>query len=171
MEIETTIATTAATTAPMFDEVTGLLNGLDISNLLPKLDSVLGYVDAILRIAVLLAPVVIFALGLAYFLTPPKEANHGFGYRFYWGMSSVESWAFTQKLAGIVWAVLGLVLIIVMAILCSGFAGMELMAMVEKAVTLLIWELALVAVSCIAIDITVVVMFDRKGVRRFGKKN
>ena len=165
MEIETTAATTVAE----FEEVTGMLDGFDISNLIPKLDSVLSYVDAVLRIAVLAAPVVIFILGLIYFLTPPKEANHSFGYRFYWGMSSVESWSFTQKMAGATWSLLGLGLIIFMTLRCSSFAGMELMPMVEEAVKLLFWELILVAVSCIIIDITVVVMFDRKGICRFGR--
>ncbi len=152
-----------------FDSVTGFLDNFDISKLLPDLGSMLGKVDLVLRIGVLLAPLVILALGLLYFLTPPKEANHSFGYRFYWGMSSVESWRFTQKLAGAVWSVLGLVMLLVMALLCSSFKGMEAMPMVEKAVKYLFWELILIAISCVAIDVTVMVFFDSKGVRRSEK--
>lgn len=152
-----------------FDSVTGFLDDFDISKLLPDLGTMLGKVDLVLRIGVLLAPLVILALGLLYFLTPPKEANHSFGYRFYWGMSSVESWRFTQKLAGAVWSVLGFVMLLVMALLCSSFKGMEAMAMVEKAVKYLFWELILIAVSCIAIDVTVMVLFDSKGVCRSEK--
>ena len=149
-----------------FDSVTGFLDNFDISKLLPDLGTMLGKLDLVLRIGVLLAPLVILALGLLYFLTPPKEANHSFGYRFYWGMSSVESWRFTQKLAGAVWSVLGLVLLLIMALLCSSFKGMEAMPMVEKAVKYLFWELILIAISCVAIDVTVMVFFDSKGVRR-----
>ncbi len=152
-----------------FDSVTGFLDNFDISKLLPDLGTMLGKLDLVLRIGVLLAPLVILALGLLYFLTPPKEANHSFGYRFYWGMSSVESWRFTQKLAGAVWSVLGLVLLLVMALLCSSFKGMEAMPMVEKAVKYLFWELILIAISCVAIDVTVMVFFDSKGVRRSEK--
>ncbi len=149
-----------------FDSVTKFLDDFDISKLLPDLGTMLGKVDLVLRILVLLAPLVILALGLLYFLTPPKEANHSFGYRFYWGMSSVECWRFTQKLAGAVWSVLGFVLLLVMALLCSRFKGMEAMPMVNLAVKYLFWELILIAVSCIAIDVVVMVLFDSKGVRR-----
>ncbi len=154
-----------------FQFITDFLEDFDISTLLPDLGSMLGKVDLVLRIAVLLAPLVILGLGLLYFLAPPKEANHNFGYRFYWGMSSVESWLFTQKLAGAIWSVLGFVLLVVMAILCGSFKGMEAMAMVEKAIKLIFWELALVAVSCVVIDLTVIVLFNSKGIRRnFAKK-
>lgn len=149
-----------------FQFITEFLEDFDISTLLPDLGSMLGKLDLVLRIAVLLAPLVILGLGLLYFLTPPKEANHNFGYRFYWGMSSVESWLFTQKLAGILWSVLGFVLLVVMAIICGSFKGMDAMAMVEKAIKLILWELGLVAVSCVAIDVTVMILFNSKGVRR-----
>lgn len=152
-----------------FDSVTKLLDDFDLSKLLPNLGTMLGKVDLVLRIAVLLAPLVILALGLLYFLTPPKEANHSFGYRFYWGMSSVECWRFTQKLAGAVWSVLGFVMLLVMALLCGSFKGMEAMPMVERAVKFLFWELVIIAVSCIAIDVTVMVFFDSKGNRRSEK--
>ncbi len=154
-----------------FDSVTKFLDDFDISNLLPDLSNALGKIDLVLRVAVLLAPLVILGLGLLYFLTPPKEANHSFGYRFYWGMSSVESWLFTQKLAGAVWSVLGFVMLVVMAILCGSFKGMEAMPMVEKAIRYLFWELGLIAVSCVGIDIAVMVFFNSKGERRkLGKK-
>lgn len=152
-----------------FDSVTKLLDDFDLSKLLPNLGTMLGKVDLVLRIAVLLAPLVILALGLLYFLTPPKEANHSFGYRFYWGMSSVECWRFTQKLAGAVWSVLGFVMLLVMALLCSSFKGMEAMPMVERAVKFLFWELVIIAVSCVAIDVAVMVFFDSKGNRRSEK--
>ncbi|MBQ6889975.1 MAG: SdpI family protein [Oscillospiraceae bacterium] len=152
-----------------FDSVTKFLDDFDISKLLPDLGSMLGKVDLVLRIGVLLAPLVILALGLLYFLTPAKEANHHFGYRFYWGMSSIDCWRFTQKLAGAVWSILGFVMLLVMALLCSSFKGMEAMAMVERAVKYLFAELIIIAVSCIAIDVVVMVFYDSKGVRRSQK--
>ncbi len=152
-----------------FESISKFLDDFDISKLLPDLGTMLGKIDLVLRILVLLAPLVILALGLLYFLTPPKEANHSFGYRFYWGMSSVKSWRFTQKLAGAVWSVMGFVMLLVMALLCSRFKGMEAMAMVNLAVKYLFWELILIAVSCIAIDVVVIIFFDSKGNRRSEK--
>ncbi len=149
------------------EELKNLLEGFDLEALLPQLDTMLGKVELLTRIAVMVGPVVLLGMGLFYFLAAPKEANHSLGYRFYWGMSSVEAWQFTQRLAGAVWAALGLVLTIVMALLCTRFRGMEAMDMVWFALRLVLWELGLVAVSCLAIDITVLVFFDRKGSRRF----
>ena len=153
------------------DALKDLLEGFDLAALLPQLDTMLGKVELLTRIAVMVGPVVLLGMGLFYFLAAPKEANHSLGYRFYWGMSSVEAWQFTQRLAGAVWAVLGLVLTVVMALLCARFRGMEAMDMVWFALRLVLWELGLVAVSCLAIDITVLVFFDRKGSRPAVKRS
>ncbi len=149
------------------DFLKDILDNFDLEALLPELDTILGRVELLARIAVMVGPVVLLGMGLLYFLAAPKEANHSLGYRFYWGMSSVEAWQFTQRVAGAVWAILGLVLTIVMAVLCTRFRGMESMDMLWYALRLIFWELILVAVSCLAIDITVLIFFDRKGTRRF----
>ena len=149
------------------DRLGELIQGFDPANFMPDLSSMLGIVELVCRTAVLLAPVALLALGLMYFLVPPKEANHSFGYRFYWGMSSVESWLFTQKLAGLMWGILGLVLTVVMALICNSYRGMELMDIVWSAAECVLWELALVAGSIILIDLTVVICFNRKGVLRW----
>lgn len=143
-----------------------LLSDFDPSVLLPELDSLLGKVVLLSRIAVLIGPAVLLVLGLWYFLLPPKEANHSVGYRFFWGMSSVEAWRFTQKVAGLVWAAVGLVLGVIMFVVSLGFGGKEMMDTVMAAVTCLFWELGIIALSCLGIDIAVVITYDRKGVRR-----
>lgn len=149
--------------------ITDFLANFDPSTLLPDLDSMLGKVDFLLRIAVLAGPIVLLVLGILYFLLPAKEANYSFGYRFFWGMNSVEAWRFTQRLAGIVWGGLGLVLTLVMLFVCASFGGKQTMDMVWSAVRCILWELGLLAVSCIGIDATVVAMFDSKGNRRTRK--
>ena len=147
-----------------------LLSDFDPAALLPQLDTMLGKVELLVRIAVLAGPAVLLILGLWYLILPPKEANHTFGYRFFWGMSSVESWRFTQKTAGIVRALLGLVLGGVMYFLTTGFRGKEMIEMLMLAVQCILWELGLVAVSCLLIDILVVIKFDSKGVSRKEKR-
>ena len=59
-------------------------------------------------VGIAIGPVVMLALGLAYLFLAPKEANYYFGYRTYFGMGSVHSWRFTQRLSGIVLSLLGL---------------------------------------------------------------
>ena len=151
----------------LMDRLGELIQEFDPANFMPDLSNMLGIVELVCRIAVLLAPVALLALGLMYFLVPPKEANHTFGYRFYWGMSSVESWLFTQKLAGLLWSIMGLVLTIVMALICNSYRGMEVMDIVWSAAECILWELALVAGSIILIDLTVIICFNRKGVLRW----
>ena len=148
------------------DIIKSLLSDFDPAALLPKLDTALGKVELVVRIAVMVGPLILLALGIWYFFLPPKEANHSVGYRFFWGMSSVESWRFTQKVAGIVWGLLGLTLAVVMFFVGSGFRDMEMMDMVTQAVKCIFWEIGLLAAACLAIDITVVVVFNSKGIRR-----
>ena len=62
--------------------------------------------------------------------------------------------------------ILGTVLTIVMALICNAFRRMDPMDMVWGAVKCLGWELVLVAVACLAINITVFAKFDRTGYRR-----
>lgn len=152
-----------------FDEIKSFTDNLDLTKLLPEMESVLSQVDVLMRGAVLLAPLVLLVLGVLYCFASPREANHSFGYRFFWGMSSVQAWRTMQRIAGIAWGVLGLVLCIVMFIISGGYAEMETMDVVWSAVKCILWELGLLAVSCIAVDIVIVVLFDSKGNRRTKK--
>jgi len=139
---------------------------LDLGGLVPEMSDVVLLIEQVLRIGVMAAPLLLLGFGLIFLLAPPKEANYGLGYRFWWGMASLEAWQFTQRIAGMVWAALGAVLTIVMSLLCNGFRDMEPLAMASLAGTYILWELGLVVVACLVIDIIVVVKFDRFGYRR-----
>lgn len=134
--------------------------------LIPELDTLLGWLDLVLRVLVMAGPFAMLGLGLFYFLAAPKEANWTCGYRFSYGMAKVRSWQFMQRLAGIVYSVVGLVLTIVMAVLCAKFKTMAPMDAVTLAGKMIVWELAIFIVSALAIDITVMVVFDSQGNRR-----
>ena len=154
------------------DSLKELMNSFDLADYLPQLDTLTGKVELLLRIAVMVGPLVLLAMGLIYFLAAPQEANYQLGYRCYYGMGSVEAWQFTQKLAGTVWSVLGLALAIVMALIVNRYRGMEMMDMVMSAAKCLLWEIGLTAVSVLGINITAMVMYDSRGRRRvYGKKN
>lgn len=134
--------------------------------LLPDVEHMFDKLEIVLRIAVMVGPLLLLGMGLLYLLVSPKEANHSLGYRCYWGMSSVEVWQFTQRFAGLVWTVLGLVMSVVMAVICNGFRELARDDMIYTALHAILWELGLVAVSILAINITIVALFDRKGYRR-----
>ena len=145
-----------------------LMDGFDPAALLPELETVFGTVTTACRWAILIGPIVLLVLGLAYLFLSPKEANYYFGYRCYFGMGSVQAWRFTQRLAGIVLGGLGLILTIVMLVLSGGFAGLSAMDMAWRALRCMLWEAGLLIAAMLAINITAAVMFDRKG--EFRKK-
>lgn len=146
-----------------FEDIKELMDAFDPAALLPDLTTVMGKVEFITRIAVLAGPIILLVLGLLYFLAAPKEANYRFGYRCYYGMGSVDAWRFTQRLAGGVWAVLGLVLTGAMLLITGGFGGKEIMDVIGSGVSCLIWEVILVAVSCVLINLLVMIRFNGKG--------
>ena len=76
----------------MVDFIKSLLGEFDPTAFLPDLWAIFGNLDTALRVVVLAGPLCLLGLGLLYLLAPPSEANHIFGYRLFWGMSSVEAW-------------------------------------------------------------------------------
>lgn len=145
------------------DKLAELVANFDMANFVPELDTVIGWVELLARLAVMAGPVLVLVFGLIYFFIPPKEANHSLGYRFYWGMGSIPAWRFTQRLAGLVWMCLGLLLSVIMLLICNGFRGQETPQMVESAIVCLLWELGIITVACLAIDVVVLLRYDRKG--------
>lgn len=148
------------------DSLKSLFEGFDIAAFLPELTTLLGWVETLLRLAVMAAPLLLLGFGLLYLLAPPKEANYSLGFRCYWGMSSLEAWQFTQKIAGMIWSVLGLILTVVMALICNAFRRMEPMDMVWTAVKCLGWELGLTLLATLAVNVVVIIVFDKDGYRR-----
>lgn len=148
------------------EDIKQLMDGFDPASLLPNLDTMLGKTAFLMRILVLVGPIILLALGVAYLLVSPREANYHFGYRCYFGMGSEEAWRFTQRIAGLVWGGLGLVLTVVMLLISGSFGKLEPMDMVWKAVWCGVWEAVLIALACIGINITVAVFFDRSGRRK-----
>ncbi|MBR6595098.1 MAG: SdpI family protein [Oscillospiraceae bacterium] len=151
-----------------FEDIKGLMDNFDPASLLPDLSSMAGIVATITRLAVIVGPLVLLVLGLLYFFAAPKEANYRFGYRCYFGMGSEEAWRFTQRLAGILWAALGLVLTILMLIISGGYGGKDISQVISSGFRCLIWELVLTGLSVLAINLLTMLRYDRKGLRRSG---
>lgn len=139
------------------------INNFDPAAYLPEIDSIMGWVEIFVRLCVMAAPVIMLVFGLSYLLLPAKEANHQIGYRFYFGMGSVAAWRFTQKVAGIAWSALGLILSVIMFLICGSFRDMDGMTMADTAVVCILWEIGLMALCCLAINILLIIRYDRKG--------
>lgn len=148
------------------EDLKSLMDAFDPASLLPELDSVLDVILYAVRIAALAGPAVLLVLGLLFLIFAPKEANYYFGYRCAFGMGSVEAWRFTQRLAGIVWSVLGLILTLAMVSLTRNFADMEISDALWTAVKYLLWEAGLAAVSCLFINTAVMTQFTYGGEHR-----
>ena len=156
-----TIAATESTLD--IESIKGMMDAFDPASLLPDLSKFFGSLATVCRVAVMIGPVVLLILGLAYLFFAPREANYYFGYRCYFGMGSVRAWRFTQRLAGLCLGGLGLVLTILMAIITSGYSSMDVMDMVWNAVSCLVWEAVLALIATLAINLTAMARFDARG--------
>ena len=148
------------------DDFKGLMDAFDPASLFPDLDVLIDKIPLIARIAVLIGPVILLVMGLLYLFASPKEANFYFGYRCYYGMGSEEAWRYTQRISGIGLGALGLVLSVVMLLVSGGFAEMETMELLWRAVYCVAWEVGLAVVACLTVNTMAALRFDGKGDRR-----
>ena len=160
---ETTVATEELLDV---ESIKALLDGFDPGTLLPDLSKVFDSLVPICRFAVMAGPVVLLLLGLSYLLLTPKEANYYLGYRCYFGMGSEYAWRFTQRLAGWLFTAAGLALTVVMFAISVSFPYMQLTAMVWRAASCLLVELAVSVLLILTVNLSAAFHFDRKGKHR-----
>ena len=123
----------------------------------------------IARILVIAGPVLMVVMGLLYLFAAPKEANHHFGYRCYFGMGSEHAWQFTQKIAGITWAVLGGIMTLAMLIATRSFAQQNALDMLSVAAKCVLAEALVLVLASLVIRIVVAARYNRHGERRTKK--
>ena len=161
------LTSTAATEAAIdIKSIKEFMDGFDPAALLPDIGSIVGKVQLVCSLAILAAPVIMLLMGLAYLLFAPKEANYYFGYRTAFGMGSVSAWRHTQRVAGLVFGGLGLILTILMLMILLTFSGREAMDMVWLAVKCLLWEGALGLAAILSINSLAMYTYDYNGNRR-----
>ena len=141
-------------------------NEMNLGALLPSI----GFVLVMLRLAagllILAGPLTMLAFGLLYTYKPPKEANYSLGYRCWWGMASLESWTYTQKVAGKIFMYLGAGLSALMLIMCIVLLFLDMMAVMIAATVCLGLELLLLCAACVVINVLVIRKFDKDGYLR-----
>ena len=148
------------------DSIKDMMDGFDPAALLPQIDSIVDWVKLICRLAVLVGPVVLVLAGLSYLLLAPKEANYYFGYRTTFGMGSVAAWRHTQKVAGWMFAGVGLVLTVIMLMVCVTFGGLEPMTAVWRAAKCMIAEAVIALIVVLSINSVAAFTYDYKGNKR-----
>ena len=160
-----------ATESPLdIESIKSLMDGFAPAALLPDLSDLFGSLATLCRFAVMIGPVVLLVLGLAYLFLSPREANYYFGYRCYFGMGSVQAWRFTQRIAGMLFGGVGLILTIVMFLISGGFAEMEVTDMVWKAAGCLACQAIIAIVLTLLVNFLAFFFFDAKGGPRRRKK-
>ena len=152
------------------DSIKSLMDGFDPAALLPDLSELFGSLSALCRFAVMIGPVIMLVLGLAYLFLSPREANYYFGYRCYFGMGSVQAWRFTQRIAGMLFGGVGLILTSVMYVMSGSFSEMEITDMVWKAAGCLAWQAVIALVLTFLVNFLAFFFFDAKGGPRRKKK-
>ena len=149
------------------ENIKQLMDDFDIAALLPDIMGMMNGIVLIARIALFAGPLLLLGLGMYYFLVAPKEANYTAGYRCFWGMGSEEAWHFTQKLAGVLWILAGLTMILGVVLLNYRFATMELTDVLWKIIFCLVFQGAIVLILRLLVYVIVMFRFDRKGNRRY----
>lgn len=149
------------------DKIMSFIDNLSIEKYIPKLDSVLDGIHWLIEWGVKIGPLCILVLGLIYMLIPPKEANRFFGFRTYFGMGSIPAWLFTQRVAGFLMTVVGLILFLGAKGAVKSFSNMELMAMSEKALDLIKTQIIAALIIYVFMFLLTLVMFNHKGECRF----
>ena len=148
------------------NSITALFDKIDFSKLVPEMDTLLGKLQAVASWALMIGPIVMLILGLWYFFLPPKEANHKVGFRTWFGMGSVEAWRFTQRLAGVVWSGLGIVLLVMAIIVSLTFGGKDAMQIATSAFVCLLWQAGLTVIGGLSISFIVFLRYDTLGYKR-----
>lgn len=145
------------------DFLKSLISDFDLMSILPDLADVMEWIIKGVNIALIAGPVLLAVLGLWYLLLPAREANHFVGYRFFWGMGSVKSWKFTQRFAGAVWLILGSLMAYKAYTNRAEYASLEAIEMMYVAIELILKQVAIVVVSCLAINVVIFIIFNFKG--------
>lgn len=134
-----------------------------IGEWLPDPNTMFVGLDRWMVLLILAGPLVMLVLGIVYRFLAPKEANHSFGYRFFYAMAQVEVWQFAQKLAGVVFMGMGMVMTLIFGIISFRFGKLTPPDMVWLAVKCLLWQIVLAIIANLIINIIIIFNYDIKG--------
>lgn len=140
-----------------------LISDFDLMAMLPDLADLMDWIVKGVNVALIIGPVVLAVMGLWYLLLPSREANHVVGYRFFWGMGSVKSWKFTQRLAGLVWLIMGVRMAREAYERSAQLEALETIELMYTAIETIISQVGTVIISCVIINAVIFLLFNFKG--------
>ena len=149
------------------EKITELLNNFSLEKYIPKLDSLMGWVQWLISLAIRVGPICILVLGLIYLLIPPKEANRKAGFRTYFGMGSVMAWNFTQRVAGVLMIPIGLLLTIIAYVKIGNYSDYDLMTMARDAFCAIKFQVVCALIIYVFMFVLTAILFTRNGSCRF----
>jgi len=149
------------------EKITELLNNFSLEKYIPKLDSLMGWVQWLISLAIRVGPICILVLGLIYLLIPPKEANRKAGFRTYFGMGSVMAWNFTQRVAGVLMIPTGILLTLIAYIKMGKFPDYDLMEMAQEAFGAIKFQVVCALIIYVFMFVLTAILFTRNGSCRF----
>ena len=150
----------------ILEKVTSIFAAFENGPTAPDTGALVEKATTIAKVLVIAGPVIMLILGLLYLFAAPREANHHFGYRCYFGMGSEQAWRFTQRMAGITRIALGSIMTVAMLIVTGRFPGQDVLEMLTTAGTCVVVEALVLLVATLVIRITVAAVFNRHGERR-----
>lgn len=148
------------------EKLMAIFDGFDIEKLgeqLPSVEALMQGLKGWVTLLVLIGPMLMLGLGIYYLFFSPKEANHCVGYRFFYAMSQVQVWQYAQRLAGIAYTALGLILLVIMGLVSLSFGSLATPDMVWRAAKCLMWEVILAIIVTLTVDCIIIAFFDSKG--------
>ena len=144
-----------------------LLNGIDFAELLPDINQILSIVAPTAKVLMMVGSFIMLAFGLYCLMIAPREATYLAGYRFRWGMGSVQAWRFMQRCAGVIFLVLGLGCAVYMALHTRDVDDLALMDLLTTAAMYIILQIAVATAGCLLTNLAVILRYDLKGNRRY----
>jgi hypothetical protein len=139
---------------------------MDLGALIPEMPVFLQMMRTLMALALVAGPITMMIQAAVYLFKPAPEANFTRGYRTYYGMGSTEAWTFSQKIAGLAFGGLGVLLLLAMFIVILCFRNKTLMWVAITVMICMIVQVVLLAAARITIAILCGKFFDKDGLRR-----
>ena len=143
--------------------ISGYFETLDPTELLPPADTFLALSVILIIICLFIGPVLMFLAGQKYIKAPSPLPNFKTGFRTYFGMGSKAAWDYAQRLAGMIWSILGAVMGGAMVIVCLIFLFNNPAQIGFIALVCMIVQASLTVLSWAAVTIMVTVNYDKQG--------
>ena len=145
------------------EAITGFLEDFDFARLLPEIGEFLSSMRFWTGVLMVLGPAVLLGLGLWYFLRPVQMPDEKHGFRLKHAMGSVKAWQYTQRMAALVYMILGGAMLVISIVICLICLGVREMSMMSIAVIWLLIQVILVIVGLSVIRNLVSKHFDSNG--------